>query len=99
MTATLYSDLLAAGVPMDNHESDLYFQDTADSRAILARFPDKAKLARPFWNALDSKETWWGVPFAFLPWWERRCAAEAMRAGDFACQIAENLIEPEDLRE
>jgi hypothetical protein len=95
MTATLYGDLLAAGVPMDNHESDLYFQDTPASRAILARFPDKAKLARPFWSALDSDQKWWDVPFAFLPWWERRCAAEAMRAGEIACDI----INPGDLRE
>jgi len=98
MTATLYGDLLAAGVPMDNHESDLHFADTADSRAILARFPESAKIARRFPNQLGGG-TWWDVPFAFLPWWERRCQAEALRAGDFACQISEWLIEPEDLRE
>jgi hypothetical protein len=93
MTATLYGDLLAAGVPMDSHESDLYFQDTADSRAILARFPESASIARIFPNQRKGG-MWWDVPFAFLPWWERRCAAEALRAGEIACDI----INPGDLR-
>jgi hypothetical protein len=71
MTATLYGDLLAAGIPMANHESDLYFADTSDSRAILARFSYSAKLAIRFGNSQNG-EIWWDVPFAFLPWWEGR---------------------------
>ena len=94
MTATLYGDLLAAGVPMDSHESDLYFADTADSRAILKRFPDCLSRSRNFEN-LNDHSIWFDVPFAYLPWWERRCAAEAMRAGEIACDI----INPGDWRE
>jgi hypothetical protein len=84
MTATLYGDLGAAGVPISNHESDLYFQDSADSRAILARWPDKAKLATRFECRLTG-QTWWDVPFAFLPWWEKQCpvtVAEVIEPGD-----------------
>jgi hypothetical protein len=93
MTATLYGDLRAAGVPIANHQSDLYFQDSANSRAILARWPDKAKLATRFENQ-QTGETWWDVPFAFLPWWEQR------EAGRQTVErwVAE-LIEPSELKD
>ena len=71
MTASLYGDLLAAGVPIDNHESDLYFPDTEQTRAILARFPHSSKLASTFKHQ-GNGERWFEVPFAFLPWWEAR---------------------------
>lgn len=86
MTASLYGDLLAAGVPMDSHESDLYFPDTSQTREILARFPYSAKIARRFIDRIDN-EIWWDVPFAFLPWWEKRTV------------FADGLIEPADLRD
>lgn len=81
MTCSLYGDLLAAGVPMANHESDLYFKDTAESRAILARYPYSAKIASRFQNQRND-EIWWQAPFAFLPWWQAREAAEARLEAD-----------------
>jgi hypothetical protein len=63
MTATLYGDLLAAGVLMHNNASELYVQDTAVSRAILARWPDKAKLAARVEHAGGHV---WQVPFDFV---------------------------------
>jgi hypothetical protein len=86
MTASLYGDLLAAGVPLSNHESDLYFADTPASRAILARWFQQARLATRFENQIDGA-TWWDVPFAFLPWWEDRAT------------FVRGLIEPEDLKD
>jgi hypothetical protein len=94
MTATLYGDLLAAGVPLAYHESNLYFPCTAQTRAILHNFPESEKSARRF-NDDKTGDCWLDVPFAFLPWWERRCAAEAMRAGEIACDI----INPGDWRD
>lgn len=97
MTATLYGDLLAAGVQMDSHKSDLYFQDTPESLAILRKYPDSAHLAEPFTNRLDGSR-WWEVPFAFLPWWERREQTDEMRAGNFSLP-AVDMLEPGDLKD
>ena len=96
MTATLYGDLLAAGVQMDSHESDLYFQDTPESLAILRKYPDSAQIAEPF-TKLDGSR-WWEVPFAFLPWWERRTQAAEMRTGNFAMPVVD-VLEPGDLKD
>ena len=93
MTASLYGDLLAAGIPLDNHESDLYFLDTPESRAILAHWPDLAKLALPFWSNLETDEKWWDVPFAFLPWWEKRLLEFP------GARLVGNIIEPADLKD
>jgi hypothetical protein len=100
MTSTLYGDLLRAGVPMDSHESDLYALDTALAREILAKFPESAKLASRFESQLDG-EIWWDVPFAYLPWWQARATADALRHGESApMQIAmPDLIEPGDLKD
>lgn len=77
MTCSLYGDLLAAGVETANHMSDLYFPDTEQTRAILARFPYSAGIAAKF---RDNKtgQTWWDVPFAFLPWWEKHARDAAL---------------------
>ena len=101
MTSTLYGDLLRAGVPLDHHESDLYFRDCPEGRAILARFPEAAAQARPFWTSLESDgEKWWDVPFAYLPWWQARATADALRAGEAAPSFEmPELIEPEDLKD
>lgn len=89
MTCSLYGDLLAAGVPMANHESDLYFKDTPESRAILAKYPYSAKIASRFRNQRND-EIWWEAPFAFLPWWEARAEVPA---------VVPDLIEPGDLED
>jgi len=54
--SSLYDELKGAGIPLDNHESDLYFLDTPESRAILARFPEKASIAKPFVCMNDRKD-------------------------------------------
>ena len=89
MTCSLYGDLLAAGVPMENHESYLYFKDGPEARAILARFPHSAKIASRFHSA-GNGEIWWEVPFAWLPWWEARVTVPT---------TVPELIEPDDLRD
>lgn len=73
-TPTLYAALLAAGVPIDNHESDLYFPVTEQSTAILAQYPHSKANATTFANQRPPNvgQRWYDVPFAFLPWWEAR---------------------------
>ena len=66
---SLYSELLAAGVDISNHESDLYFEINDISDAILKNHPE----ARPkrFLNQM-TKTMWYEVYFAYDPWWARR---------------------------
>lgn len=78
MRATVYTDMLAAGLVIGNHESDLYVSDTAEARAILERHGNTTASAfrdeRDGGRALD-------VPFAFDPWWEARLAAAPAGGG------------------
>lgn len=65
---SLYKRLLAAGIPIDNHESDLYFKSTIESIKIL----DECQLqGRQFLNQKDNS-LWIEVPFMYEPWWIKR---------------------------
>jgi hypothetical protein len=64
-----YYKLLRAGVPMDNHESDLYVKDTPTARAILADWPF-GRLGR-FRNNING-EIYIDIPFAYAPYWEKK---------------------------
>ena len=70
---TLYGDMLAAGVSLDNHESDLYAKITPESQAIVGAYKFKSNV-RTFRSQIDGT-LWYDIPFAFLPWWERRMSA------------------------
>lgn len=65
---TLYDELLAADLPIDNHESDLYVLDCPKAREILKRHPTQQSNATSFVSNVDGKR-WIDVPFAFDPWW------------------------------
>lgn len=67
---SLYEELLAAGIPLDSHESDLYALVTSDSRVIVARSEHGCST---FISNIDGK-LWFDLPFAYDPWWIRRQA-------------------------
>ena len=71
--ACLYEELRAAGVPIDSHESDLYFPATERALTILARHDIHRHNARPFVCITDGGRAWMEVPFAYAPWWEAQC--------------------------
>ena len=66
---SLYTDLLNAGVPISNHESDLYFEINDISDDILTRHPE----ARPkrFLNQVTNT-MWYEVYFVYDPWWANK---------------------------
>jgi hypothetical protein len=70
---TLFEAIKQSGVEYSNHESDLYFPDTPQTRAILADFPLLRSTAQRFRNQING-QPWIDIPFAYLPWWERRAA-------------------------
>jgi hypothetical protein len=66
---TIYQRLKAAGVPLDNHYSDLYAQVTPVSTAIIKA--SGSKTASQFRSQIDG-QLWWDIPFAYDPYWEQR---------------------------
>lgn len=68
----LYDAIKAAGIPTDNHESDLYFPVSLESTSILARY-EAAKITKLFTHQVDGSR-WYDVPFAYTPWWTAKQA-------------------------
>ena len=66
--STLYEDCIAAGIPVDSHESDLYVKCCPESRELLHRHGVQATC---FMSQIDDT-AWYDVPFRFDPWWESR---------------------------
>ena len=62
---SIYRAVKDAGIPMDNHESDLYVKVTPESTKILE---DSGHSFSTFANEVD-KTLWFDVPFAYTPWW------------------------------
>jgi hypothetical protein len=63
----IYEQLKVAGVPLDNHESDLYALVTPESTKIVEA---SGKSVTTFTSQVD-KKVWYDIPFAYTPWWER----------------------------
>ena len=72
---SLYADCLALALRIDNHESDLYIEDTPSARKLVAFHGYAVKpfvSKRPGPSAEPFKtggESWLDVPFAYLPFW------------------------------
>jgi hypothetical protein len=67
---SLYQELIAAGVEVSNHFSDLYCPVNETTKPILAR----STLTRStFVNQAPPHvgELWYDVPFAYEPFWEK----------------------------
>jgi len=62
---TIYTDLVQAGCKIDNHESDLYVEDTPQAREIVAKHG-----MRPGFFKSDG-EQWMELPFMYEPHWFR----------------------------
>lgn len=72
---SVYSAMVAAGIPTDHHESDLYVKDTPEARAILMTHDKKPGTwgCPGFTSAIDGTR-WLDVPFCYDPYWEKRGA-------------------------
>jgi len=66
---TLYQDIKAAGISINNHESDLYFPVTPESIEILALYPDQS--SSQFVSNTDG-QLWFDAPFAYEPFWDAK---------------------------
>ena len=72
---SLYSALASAGVPMENHASDLYTKVTPESRQLVRAAVERGEVSgvTTFTSQIDG-EQWYDVPFAYVPWWEAKQA-------------------------
>jgi hypothetical protein len=66
---SLYQELIAAGIPTDSHESDLYVLNTPVARGLIAKHGKRGVVG--FNSKVDGKR-WLDVPFAYDPFWERK---------------------------
>ena len=74
-TRSLYAQLVAAGVPVDHHESDLYFKATPESHLIVERMrvgPGRCVTHISTFAHAVTGELWYEAPFMFEPWWIAR---------------------------
>ena len=63
----LYAEIVAAGLEVSNHESDLYIVDTEKAREICRNLDWKFSV----FTGSDSRK-WLDIPFAYTPFWEKR---------------------------
>lgn len=65
----LYEDLIAAGIEVDHHESDLYFPANEQTKEILKRHPD-IYVGR-FTSSHDGSP-WYDAAFQYQPYWDSK---------------------------
>lgn len=65
---SLYTDLIDAGIPVSNWQSDLYCPVNETTTALIKKHGKKASKFR---SAVDGELTY-EVNFAFDPFWEKR---------------------------
>ena len=66
---SIYDELKAANLPLDNHESDLYALMTVESMKIIDNYNYKSNV-KTFKSQIDGK-IWYDIPFAYKPFWNK----------------------------
>ncbi len=64
---SIYEQLKNAGIPLDNHESDLYALKTDVSTQIIEQYEFKSNVIT-FTSQIDGK-IWYDIPFNYDPYW------------------------------
>ncbi len=65
---SLHQQLLAAGVEVDSHESDLYAMVTPESSRIV----EESGHSSTMFKSEKDGEMWYDLPFAFDPFWAKK---------------------------
>lgn len=66
----LYTELKQAGCKIDNHESDLYVENTPKAREIIKKY---GYCFTMFISQIEHTP-WLDIPFMYSPWWDARTA-------------------------
>ena len=83
----VYEALKAAKIPLDHHESDLYCLATDLAVALCRR---SGRSFHRFRSKVDGR-IWLDVPFAYDPWWRKRCRRTDDQVGALA-ELAGALV-------
>lgn len=70
---SLYQQLLAAGVELEHHESDLYAKVTPESTRIIKESGHSSSVFR---SEVDG-QMWYDLPFAYKPFWHAKMADDS----------------------
>lgn len=65
---SLHQQMLAAGVELDSHESDLYARVTPESTHIVE---ESGHSSTVFKSEVDGR-MWYDLPFAYDPFWAKK---------------------------
>lgn len=66
----IYKRAIAAGIPTENHCSDLYLPVTEETRRLVREY-DHKKNVTAFRSQCDGR-IWYDIPFAYSPFWEAK---------------------------
>ena len=66
----IYTAMLASGVEIDHHCTDLYVPVNEVTTAIVDRYEFKCNVTK-FRSAIDGTP-WYDIPFAYTPAWKER---------------------------
>lgn len=72
MFRAIYTKVKELGIPTDNHESDLYIPVTEETKNLLKDYEYKNQVTT-FTSNID-KKLWFDIPFAYVPFWEKKGA-------------------------
>jgi len=70
MDQSIFEEVCQAGIPFDNHESDLYIPVNETTKEIISRHPE-VKPVSTFTNQQNGNQ-WYDVAFKFLPFWDKK---------------------------
>ena len=70
---SIYTDMVQAGIEIDNHYSDLYVRDCPTARAIIANHGKRVDgwSVMPFISQQDNT-AWIDVALEYSPFWESK---------------------------
>lgn len=68
--ATMYEHCKALGVPIENHESDLYVPVTEETTRLVASFPFREQVRTFRHNVHET--LWYEIPFSYDPYWAHK---------------------------
>ena len=68
--ASIYQQVIEAGIEHDHHESDLYIPVNDQTKKIVHSYEFKRNVTM-FASKIDGKP-WFNIPFAFQPFWDSK---------------------------
>ena len=78
---SLYTEMLAAGLVVGNHESDLYVKDTPEAWAIFEPYKDTMSRPQRFVSNIEGEGPCLDFAFAYDPFWDAKMGTTSV-SGD-----------------